>query len=73
MLRELKVLSQSAEEALDAEREVRNASQHIYVELEISDVRKAVAVQLESSPRIVQSITAWLEATIRASEDPNAS
>ncbi len=73
VLRELKVLSQSAEEALDVEREVRNASQHIYVELEISDVRKAVAVQLESSPRIVQSVTAWLEAATLASEDANAS
>jgi uncharacterized protein YutE (UPF0331/DUF86 family) len=68
VLRELKVLSRSAEEALDVEREVRNASQHVYVELEISDVRKVVAVQLESSPRIVQSITAWVEATIRAAE-----
>jgi hypothetical protein len=73
VLRELKVLSQRAEEALDVEREVRHASQHIYVELEISDVRKAVAVQLESSPRIVQSITAWLEATIPASRDRDAS
>jgi uncharacterized protein YutE (UPF0331/DUF86 family) len=73
VLRELKVLSQSAEEALDVEREVRNASQHIYVELEISDVRKAVVVQLESSPRIVQSVTAWLEAATLASENPNAS
>jgi len=60
-LRELKVLSRSAEEALDIEREVRNASQHVYVELTISSLRQAVAQQLESSPRVIASIAAWVD------------
>jgi uncharacterized protein YutE (UPF0331/DUF86 family) len=60
-LRELKVLPRSAEQALDIEREVRNASQHVYVELTVSRVREAVQQQLESSPRIIQSVTAWVD------------
>ncbi len=65
-LRELKVLSQSTVEALHIEREVRNSSQHVYVELTVSSLRQAVEQQLESSPRIIGSITAWVDSLTEA-------
>ncbi len=60
-LRELRILTRSAEEALDVQREVRNSSQHVYVELTVSSLREAVERQLESSPRIIHGITAWVD------------
>lgn len=60
-LRELKIVSQPAHEALDVQREVRNSSQHVYVELTVSALREAVKQQLESTPRLIRSITAWVD------------
>ncbi len=68
-LRELKVLSEGAVEALAIAREVRNASQHVYVELDISDLREAVERQLESSPRVIHSITTWVDSLSGTSVD----
>jgi hypothetical protein len=36
--------------AVDVQREVRNSSQRIYVELAVSDLRDAVMQQLDSTP-----------------------
>jgi predicted nucleotidyltransferase/uncharacterized protein YutE (UPF0331/DUF86 family) len=60
-LHELQILSQPACDALDAQREVRNSSQHVYVELAVSTLRGAVEQQLESTPRVIRSITSWVD------------
>lgn len=60
-LRELKVLSANAEQALAVQREVRNSSQHVYIELSVSNLRRAVMLQLETSARIIQAITTWVD------------
>jgi uncharacterized protein YutE (UPF0331/DUF86 family) len=63
-LRELQIISQPAYAALNAQREVRNSSQHVYVELTVSALREAVELQLESTPRVIRSITAWVDSSI---------
>lgn len=68
-LRTLKILSANAEIALTTQREVRNASQHVYVELAVSDLRRAVALQLESSPRTIRAIAAWVDSLVGGSND----
>lgn len=60
-LLELQILSQPAHDALEVQREVRNASQHLYVELTVSVLREAVRMQLDSTPRVIRSITAWVD------------
>jgi uncharacterized protein YutE (UPF0331/DUF86 family) len=60
-LHELRVVSQSAREALDVQREVRNSSQHVYVELTVSALREAVEQQLESTPLVIRSIVSWVD------------
>jgi uncharacterized protein YutE (UPF0331/DUF86 family) len=55
------ILSQPARDALDVQREVRNSSQHVYVELTVSVLREAVKQQLQSTPRVVRSITSWVD------------
>lgn len=49
-LREMRVLSAGAETALQVQREVRNSSQHVYIELSVADLRGAVRLQLQTSP-----------------------
>lgn len=61
MLRAAEVLSEPAEQALAMQREVRNAGQHIYVELTMPVLRDAVVQQLRTTPRIVTSITTWID------------
>lgn len=61
VLRDAGVISREAKEALDVQREVRNMSQHIYVELSISTLREAVKQQLETTPRAVRNIATWVE------------
>ena len=60
-LRELQLVSRPASEALDAQREVRNSSQHVYVELTVSVLREAVEQQIESTPRVIRSIVSWVD------------
>lgn len=67
-LRNVGVLSEPAEQALAMQREVRNASQHIYVELTMSALREAVIRQLQTTPRTVTAITAWIDSF---DKDPN--
>lgn len=55
------VVSRQAEESLEAQRRVRNSSQHVYVELSVSNVRQAVKRQLDTTPAVVRSIAAWID------------
>lgn len=70
VLRELQILSQPAQDSLDVQREVRNSSQHVYVELTVSALREAVKQQLDNTPRIIRGITSWIDALTDA---PDAS
>jgi hypothetical protein len=63
---ELQIISQPARDSLHVQREVRNLSQHVYVELAVSDLRDAVMQQLESTPRIIANITSWIDGLIEA-------
>lgn len=60
-LRELRIVSRSARDALDVQREVRNSSQHVYVELTIPALREAVMRQLEGTPRVIRGMTTWAD------------
>lgn len=60
-LSELRIISKPAQDSLDVQREVRNLSQHVYVELAVSDLRDAVMQQLESTPRMIGNITSWVD------------
>ena len=61
VLRELQIISQPARDSLDVQREVRNLSQHVYVELTVSDLRDAVLQQIDSTPRLIGNITSWVD------------
>jgi len=65
-LRELRILSRHAQDALEIQREVRNSSQHVYVELTVPALREAVMQQLESTPRVIRSITSWVDSLTEA-------
>jgi uncharacterized protein YutE (UPF0331/DUF86 family) len=68
-LSQLKILSTGAAEALRVQREVRNASQHVYVELSLSSLREAVRLQLESAPRLIQGIVGWVDSVLEGPAD----
>jgi hypothetical protein len=57
------------ENALDIQREVRNSSQHVYVELTVSALRDAVKQQMDSTPRIIRSITSWVDMLTHEAND----
>jgi hypothetical protein len=61
VLRETGVISQEAQQALEVQREVRNTSQHVYVELSMSALREAVQQQMGTTPRAIRSIAVWVE------------
>lgn len=64
-LREAGVLSEKTERSLESQREVRNASQHIYIELSSRDAREAAKRQLEITPAIAGSIAKWIDSLDR--------
>jgi hypothetical protein len=68
VLRELQIISQPAQDSLDVQREVRNSSQHIYVELAVPDLREAVMQQLDSTPRMIGNITSWVDGLDEAAD-----
>jgi hypothetical protein len=70
VMRELQIISQSAQDSLDVQREVRNSSQHIYVALTISDLRDAVIQQLDTTPRIIGNVTSWIDELTEAAGVP---
>lgn len=55
------VISSDALAAIRKQREVRNTSQHIYVQLSMSELRTVVLGQLEMTPGAIRSIAAWVE------------
>lgn len=55
------VISRDAIEAIEKQREVRNTSQHVYVQLSMSELRTAVLGQLAITPVAVQSIAGWVD------------
>lgn len=61
VLCDLGVISQDAQAAIENQRQVRNTSQHIYVELSMPELRDAVLHQLDTTPAVIQSIAAWVE------------
>jgi len=69
VLRELQIISQAAQDSLDVQREVRNSSQHIYVELTVSDLRDAVIQQIAGTPRIIRNITSWVDGLTDVADD----
>jgi predicted nucleotidyltransferase len=71
-LSELQVLSQPARQALDAQREVRNYSQHVYVELTVAVLREAVKQQMKTTPFVITSIVSWVDSWAEAAAEQNA-
>lgn len=67
-LSELQIVSKPAQDSLDVQREVRNLSQHVYVELTVSDLRDAVIQQLDSTPRIIRNVTSWVDGVAEAAD-----
>lgn len=61
VLRDSGVISHDAQVAIEEQRDVRNTSQHVYVELSMSALRSAVLRQLETTPAAIQDIAAWVE------------
>jgi hypothetical protein len=66
VLRELQIISQPAQDSLEVQREVRNSSQHIYVELTVSDLRDAIIQQLDTTPRMIGNVTSWIDGLTEA-------
>lgn len=69
-LGELQIISKPARDSLDVQAEVRNLSQHVYVELTVSDLRDAVMQQLDSTPRMIGNITSWVNGLDEAVDGP---
>jgi hypothetical protein len=68
VLHELQIISQPAHDSLAVQREVRNSSQHVYVELTVPDLRDAVLRQLDSTPRMIGNITSWVDGSTEATD-----
>lgn len=62
------VISHDVLGAIEKQRNVRNTSQHVYVELSMSELRHVVLGQLKTTPRAVRSIVAWVESLEPAPE-----
>lgn len=61
VLRGLGVITHEVQAAIEQQRKVRNTSQHIYVELSMSELRTAVLGQLETTPATIQRVAGWVE------------
>lgn len=61
------VISRDAIAAIEKQREVRNTSQHIYVQLSMAVLRSAVIQQIETTPSTVRNVGAWVESLAQAS------
>jgi uncharacterized protein YutE (UPF0331/DUF86 family) len=55
------VISHDAVAAIEKQREVRNTSQHIYVQLSMAVLRRAVLQQIETTPSTIRNVAAWVE------------
>jgi hypothetical protein len=65
-LREQGMVSRTDLAAIERQREVRNTSQHIYVELSMAALRSAILQQIETTPRLIQDVVKWVEAAEEA-------
>lgn len=65
------VISHDVLKAIEKQREVRNTSQHIYVELSMPELRVAVLSQLRTAPSAIRSIAAWVESLETTAEGPD--
>lgn len=63
------VISQDVLAVIETQREVRNAGQHVYVELSMSRLRNAVLQQLDMTPETIWSIGTWVESFQGLAED----
>jgi hypothetical protein len=61
VLCDLGVITHEAQAAIEQQRKVRNTSQHIYVELSMSELRVAALGQLGTTPAAIRNIAAWVE------------
>lgn len=61
VLCDLGVITHEVQAALEQQRKVRNTSQHIYVELSMSELRVAALGQLRTTPAAIRNIAAWVE------------
>jgi uncharacterized protein YutE (UPF0331/DUF86 family) len=68
VLQDKQVISQAAQTAIENQRQVRNTSQHVYVELSMSALRSAVLQQIETTPSAIRSVAAWVESLELAPE-----
>lgn len=68
-IRDRQVISGDAHAAIDDQRQVRNASQHVYVELSMSALRRAVLRQIETTPRVIRDVAAWVQSFEEKKED----
>ncbi|HTA14571.1 MAG TPA: hypothetical protein VK781_06905 [Solirubrobacteraceae bacterium] len=55
------VISREDIVAIEKQREVRNTSQHIYIQLSMSALRLAVLQQIETTPSTIRNVAAWVE------------
>lgn len=63
------VLSRDTQAVIDDQRDVRNTSQHIYVGLSMSALRRVVLQQIETTPRVIRDVASWVESLEGAGED----
>jgi hypothetical protein len=61
LLANVGVIAHDAVVAIAKQREVRNTSQHIYVQLSMAVLRRTVLQQIETTPSTIRSVTAWVE------------
>jgi hypothetical protein len=61
LLANVGVISHDAVVAIAKQREVRNTSQHVYVQLSMAVLRSTVLQQIETTPSTIRSVTAWVE------------
>lgn len=55
------IITGDALAAIIRQREVRNTSQHVYVELSMAVLRRAVLQQIETTPSTIRNVAAWVE------------
>lgn len=60
VLGDLGVITHEARAVLEQQRKVRNTSQHIYVELSMSELRVAALGQLRTTPVTIQRVAGWV-------------
>lgn len=55
------IITRDALEAIEKQRQVRNTSQHIYVQLSMARLREAVLGQMAMAPAMIGGIAGWVD------------